>query len=97
MKIKLAALAVISAATFNLGACSQDATVLNNPPGTYEKTTSSTDANGTNVKRDSSTEITVDGDGNKEAVIKSKTTTDPKGLFNKTTNSQTKQVIENRY
>lgn len=66
-------------------------------PGTYEKTTTRTDADGTTVKHKDSTVVQEDAYGNKKAVVKSKTTQDPKGLFNKTTTSQSKEVVKERY
>lgn len=95
MKTKLPILLALSALTLGLGACAPEQRVLNNPPGKYEKTTSTTDSSGTTVDKQSSTNISVDEYGNKRAVIKSKTSRDPKGLFNKTTNSST-QVIEEK-
>jgi hypothetical protein len=76
----------------SVSACMQDS-ALNAPPGTYEKTTKSTDANGTTTKTDKSTEVYYDEYGNKKAVVKSKTTKDPKGLFNKTT-TESEEMIE---
>lgn len=95
MKKKLPILMVVSVLTLGVGACTHEETVLNNPPGTYEKTTSTTDAYGTTVKRTTSTDVDVDEYGNKRAVVKSKTTKDPKGLFNKSTSKST-EVIEER-
>ena len=82
-----------------LGACVEDGqvrqqTALDREPGTYERTTTYTDSAGTTVKKKSSTEVSVDKYGNKKAVVKSKTTKDPKVLFNKETTSETKQEIE---
>lgn len=96
MEKYLSKLATASLITLTLSSCTQEQRVLNNPPGKYEKTTSSTDAVGTTTERRSSTEVSVDQYGNKKAVIKSKTTKDPKGLFNKTTADQSKQVIEEK-
>ncbi len=91
---KLSVLAVFAAA-LTLSACHETTPVTTLPPGKYEKTTSSTDANGTTVTRDRETNVTVDEYGNKRAVVESKTTKDPKGLFNKTTSS-TKEVVDER-
>lgn len=95
MKQNLSVLIAISALALGLGACAQES-ALTKAPGTYEKTTSSTDANGTTTKKQSSTEVTADKYGNKTAVIKSKTTKDPEGLLNKTTTSESEQVIEEK-
>lgn len=64
-------------------------------PGSYEKTSSSTDANGTTVTNKTKTDVTVDEYGNKKAVVKKKTTTDPKGLMNKRT-SESEEVYETK-
>ena len=96
MEKKLSTLVVLSTLAFGLGACVEEHSALNAPPGKYEKKTSSTDANGTTIEQRSSTDVRVDEYGNKKAVVKSKTTKDPKGLFNKTTTSQTNEVIEER-
>lgn len=83
---------LISVSVLALAACQQ--TPLDTPPGKYESTTSSTDVNGTTVTHKSSTAVSVDDYGNKTAVVKSKTTEDPKGLFNKKTTSESKEVIK---
>jgi|GEM_PF-2873007 len=95
MKKELSILLVMSVLSFGIGACTQERerSVLNNPPGTYETDVSSTDASGTTTEKESSVVVDEDAQGKKTAVVKSKTTTDPKGLFNKTTTSQTKKVI----
>lgn len=98
METKLSTIIAISALTLGLSACMMhDRSALNNAPGKYESTTESVDSNGTKTENESSTEVGVDENGNKTAVIKTKTTTDPEGLFNKTTDSQTKKVIQERY
>jgi hypothetical protein len=61
------------------------------PDNKYESTTSSVDANGTETTRQSSSELGTDSEGKKHKVVKTKVTTDPKGLMNKTTNSQTRE------
>lgn len=88
--------ATCALSSFMLGACTQEQTALNKPPGTYETTTKSTDASGTTTERKASTDVSVDQYGRKTAVVKSKTTEDPKGLFNKTTTNQSTQVIQEK-
>jgi hypothetical protein len=95
MTKQLFALLAVSTTVLTLSACSPERTALDVPPGNYEKTTSSTDAKGTTTKTQNSTDVSVDKKGNKTAVIKSKTTKDPKGLMNKTT-SESEQVIEEK-
>lgn len=92
MEKKLSTLVIVSALVLGLSACSP----LDKPPGKYEKTTSSTDSKGTTTEQQSSTDVSVDAQGNKKAVVKSKTTNDPKGLFNKTTTSESDQTIEEK-
>jgi len=94
MTKSLLALSAIAATALTLSACAEQ-TTSTLPPGTYKNTTTSTDANGTTYKTKDSTDVSVDEYGNKKAVVKSKTTKDPKGLFNKST-SESKQVIEEK-
>jgi hypothetical protein len=67
---------------------------LNLAPGKYEKSTSTVTPNGTAVTQDNQTTVGYDSYGNKKAVVQTKTTQDPPGLFNKTTTGTT--VIEER-
>ena len=97
MKIKLITLAAISALTLSVSACMENQGALSKAPGKYETTTSSTNSNGTNVRRDTQTDVTVDRYGNKNAAVETKTTTDPEGLFNKTTTTNKTKVSEDRY
>lgn len=55
--------------------------------GGYERTVTeeSKDAAGTLRKKEITTEVDVDSDGDKETTVKSKAIEDPKGLMNKTT------------
>jgi hypothetical protein len=96
MTKQLQALLAVSATILTLSACSPERTALDAPPGNYEKTVSTTDANGTTTRTQSSTDVSVDKKGNKTAVVKSKTTKDPKGMMNKTTTSESEQVIEEK-
>jgi hypothetical protein len=97
MKIKFMTLAAISTLTLGVSACMENQGVLSKAPGNYESTTSTTNSNGTNVSRDTQTDVTVDRYGNKNAVVETKTTTDPEGLFNKSTTTNTTKVSEDRY
>ena len=83
----------VLATVFALSACEpKRATDL--PPGSYEKTTRTTNEQGTTTTHTSETDVYVDADGNKTAVVQSKTTEDPKGLFNKKTTQKTTVVEE---
>lgn len=87
MQKQICTVAVLSFMACSIAACNDSA--LDKPPGTYEKSTSATDANGTRYDKTTTTDVSVDAQGKKRAVVKSKTTKDPKGLFNKTTSSET--------
>ncbi len=93
---KLLTLIALSAATISMAACTTEQKASSLPPGKYQKTTTSTDANGTTTEKSVSSDVNVDEYGNKRAVVKSKTSKDPRGLFNKTTNS-TKVIEEENY
>ncbi len=81
----LAATAIIAA--LSLTACKPKATDL--PAGQYESSTKSTDANGTEHERTTTTDIHQNPDGSKDAVIHQETTRDPEGLMNKQTTGET--------
>ncbi len=87
-------LLIASTLSIALSACQSRR--LDTPPGTYERSSSYTDSNGTTRERETSTDVSIDADGNRKSVTKSKTTTDPKGLFNKSTTSSTKQTIQEK-
>lgn len=77
-------------AVLGLGACSMWDDPTSKPPGTYHDSSSSTSSNGTNYKTDKTTDVYTDANGNKKAVVKTQTTKDPEGLFNKSTTTTTK-------
>ncbi len=54
-------------------------------PGRYEKKSSYVDEYGTTYENRDTTEITTDRHGRRHKSVESKTTKDPKGLFNKKT------------
>lgn len=62
------------------------------PPGHYEGTSTSYDPHGTRVDTETSTNVFYDEEGKKKAIVNKKTTTDPKGLFNKETSETNKMV-----
>lgn len=70
-----------------LSACTNSPANL--PPGHYSSSTKSTDAAGTTYKKSTETDVEVDRYGNKSATSETETTTDPKGLFNKSTTKST--------
>lgn len=54
----------------------------------------STDESGTTMTRETTKKVDVDADGNKEVKVESKTVTDPKGLFNKTSTEVENKAVE---
>ena len=94
MKTQLLALCAIAVTGLTVSACSTTSRPTDLAPGKYEKTTRSTDAYGTETTRKSSTNVDVDRNGNKSAVVKTETTRDPEGMFNKTTTSKTQSTYE---
>ncbi len=84
MNTRLAALLAFTC--LGVAACSHDK-AADLAPGQYKSSTSSTDANGTAVDKNTTTNVAVDPNGNKIVNTTTKTSTDPKGLFNKTTNT----------
>ncbi len=81
-------LMTLCAAAAMLSACQSAPTTL--PPGEYSHTERSTSASGTEVKKTTDTNVYVDENGNKKAAQTTTTSTDPKGLFNKSTSTSTK-------
>lgn len=79
-------------ASFGVAGCTNHVTDL--PPGKYESTSKSTDANGTDYETERTTNVSVDRYGNKKAVVEKETSSDPKGLFNKSTSSKKTVVTE---
>jgi hypothetical protein len=90
MKYPLAIIA-LAAAALNISGCARSAVDL--PPGKYESKTSSTDAYDTTTEKQTSTTVGYDSYGNKKAVVHTKSSIDPPGLFNKST-TESDQVIE---
>lgn len=92
----IASIALLSLMIPSLSACSDiDGDNINLAPGKYEKSSSSTDAYGTTVKKETTTDVSMDEYGRKKAVVETKTTRDPEGLLNKRT-SETREVIQER-
>jgi hypothetical protein len=89
-KLALTALAVTS---LTFAACDMQSDPTDLPSGTYENNRESTNSRGTDTKTTATTDVTVDQYGRKKAVVETKTTQDPEGLFNKTTTSESKTII----
>lgn len=88
MKKTFLSLMAVTAATLAIAACSMNSPT-NKPPGTYKSTSEYTDSQGTTHKADQTTHVYKDSSGNKKAVVKTDTSTDPKGLFNKKDSTST--------
>lgn len=90
---KFISLFLICGFVFALAACT-----MNHPktspkmlaPGEYTDTEKSTNAQGTTTEQTTNTNVYYDQYGNKRAVQETQTSSDPKGLFNKSTTSTTK-------
>lgn len=70
-------------ATLSMGACSMMDDPTSKPPGTYKDSTMSTAPDGTTYKTNTTTSVYKDGSGDKKAVVKTDSSKDPDGLFNK--------------
>lgn len=105
MKTSIIVIAAAAGVTFALPALAEDKAVTEvesktkveqDASGNYNKkvTTSqkSTDSAGTTTKADTTVKIDVDADGDSERVVEQTKSTDPKGLFNKTTEATTDKV-----
>ncbi len=90
MTVHKLALMTLCAGALAVTACTSPVQSL--PPGEYEKTTKTTNSNGTDYKTNTKTTVTEDQYGNRKATIQKETTTDPKGLFNKSTTKSTTTV-----
>ena len=82
-------LSVATLSTLLLAGC----TTAHHPaPGQYETKTEKVDADGTVHKSTSSTDIYYDKNGKMRGTVDKETTTDPKGLFNKSTTESHKTI-----
>ena len=79
------ALSVVALTT--IAACAAAPTTL--PPGEYKKSERSVTSDGTEYKKETTTNVYVDEHGNKRAVKETEMSKDPKGLFNKSTSTKT--------
>jgi hypothetical protein len=97
MMKRLPALVAISV-LIGVSGCAPEHSALDLPPGTYQHDVKSTDANGVTTEKRNTTNVGVDANGRKTAVVESKTTEKPpgffNGLFNKTTTNQSRDVIQ---
>jgi hypothetical protein len=94
---KTLTLMTAAVALLAIPACTQSQRATDLPPGKYESQTSSVNADGTKTTRSTTTEVDQDRDGDKSATTETKTTRDPKGLFNKQTSKTTTKTTEDRY
>ncbi len=84
-------LALALLATVAVSACTQSK-IQSLPPGEYTSTTKTTQDNGTNTNVKKTTNVGYDAHGNKVGTVKTETTTDPEGLFNKRKSTTTQTV-----
>ena len=63
------------------------------PLGQYNQRSSSVDSRGTSRERQRSTDVYYDEHGNKKVTVDEKTSTDPEGLFNKST-TETHEILQ---
>ncbi|MGQ0527811.1 MAG: hypothetical protein ACT4OY_07290 [Alphaproteobacteria bacterium] len=82
----------VAASVLAVSACTAHQSSL--PPGEYESKKESVDADGTKRMTTTKTEVVRQQDGSKKAVVEKESSTDPKGLFNKST-SESKTVTTN--
>jgi hypothetical protein len=80
---KTLSLLTLSFAALSLASCAYSEPATSLPPGQYEHTSKSVDQEGTVHSQESSTEVYYDEYGHKQSSVQKKTTTNPKGLFNK--------------
>ena len=73
-------LSLMAVAALGLAAC--ESTL---PPGHYEHSATSKSSDGTKTTVNKETDVYYDQYGNKKTTVQTEKTTDPKGLFNKTT------------
>lgn len=92
MNTNIPTIIAVSALALALGACTPEQRIHHKGPGSYESTETNTDAKGTTTVKTSTTEVTVDEDGNRREVITSKTSRDPEGLGNKTSTKSSKTI-----
>jgi len=83
--MKTAACAVVLSA---VAACASAPTSL--PPGEYKKTERSVSRDGTEYKKETTTDVYYDEYGNKRATQETEASKDPEGLFNKSTTTTKK-------
>lgn len=82
MSKKFLTLLAASAVALSLTAC-DTVGPTSKEPGVYKTTTTSKNPSGTKTTTEKTTSVYHDQYGNKKATVKTETTKDPKGLFNK--------------
>ncbi len=92
MKIHMFNIGAVSALMLAVSACNHADSAKNLPEGNYEDSKVTTRSDGTRVETTTTTDVDKDSDGRKSATVKTKTTEDPKGLFNKKTVYESKEV-----
>ncbi len=94
--MNLKTLPFLAAALLGVAGCdiSHPSSAINMAPGQYQKSSTTTTPDGTTMTQDNKTTVGYDNQGNKKAVVQTRRTSDPPGLFNKSTTGST--IIEER-
>jgi hypothetical protein len=92
--MRMTLIAYLLAIILPLAACTLEQQTSDLPPGKYERTVRSTDAQGTETVKRSYTDIDEDDQGRRKVTKESEVTKDPKGLLNKKTISKSKKTVD---
>ena len=84
--------ATLSLAVLAVSACTHKEVNTLPEPGKYEKTTKTTNSDGTDTSVTKKAIVSEDRYGNRSATVKTETTRDPEGLFNKSKSTTTTTV-----
>lgn len=76
-------LALLPLTVLAVSACTHKEANTLPAPGKYEKTTKTTNSDGTDTSVTKRANVTEDRYGNRSATVETETTRDPEGLFNK--------------
>lgn len=85
-------LTILPIAIMAVSACTHKEVNTLPAPGKYEKTTKTTNSDGTDTSVTKKAVVSEDRYGNRSATVKTETTRDPEGLFNKSKTTSTTTV-----